>query len=192
MSKASKVIFGTEVLIDLTSDTVSEDTLLSGATAHDKSGNTIVGKCTYDSDTQDATVSVAEILAGKKAYARGSSLIGTMPNNGSVQGVISSRDSSFPIPQGYHDGSGAVGIDSNEKSKLIPSNIRAGVEILGVEGTMSSTEGAKSQSKDVTPTTSEQLVLPDEGYNYLSQVKVSPIPYKESENAAGGLTIVIG
>ena len=39
----SKVNFGSQTLIDLTSDTVTEDTLLMGTTAHDAAGNSIVG-----------------------------------------------------------------------------------------------------------------------------------------------------
>ena len=57
---------------------------------------------------------------------------------------------------------------------------------------MSGTEGAKAQAKTVTPTTKVQNVLPDTGYNYLSQVTVNAIPYVESENAAGGTTVTIG
>ena len=83
-------------------------------------------------------------------------------------------------------------IDSTEQAKIIPSNIRDGITILGVEGTMSSTEGAKAQAKEVTPSASVQTVLPDAGYNYLSQVTVKAIPYVVSDNAAGGKTITIG
>ena len=39
----SKVVFGNEVLVDLTEDTVTESALLSGYTAHDKAGNSVVG-----------------------------------------------------------------------------------------------------------------------------------------------------
>lgn len=39
----SKVIFADETLIDLTNDTVSPDKLLSGETAHDKTGALISG-----------------------------------------------------------------------------------------------------------------------------------------------------
>ena len=39
----NKVVFGSEVLIDLTGDTVSADTLRPGITAHDKSGVQITG-----------------------------------------------------------------------------------------------------------------------------------------------------
>lgn len=45
---------------------------------------------------------------------------------------------------------------------------------------------------EITPPTAEQTILPDEGYNYLSQVVVAAIPYAESENAAGGITATIG
>lgn len=39
----NKIIYGNETLIDLTGDTVSSDNLLSGATAHDRSGEQIQG-----------------------------------------------------------------------------------------------------------------------------------------------------
>lgn len=42
----NKVVINDEIKIDLTSDTVSPDTLSKGITAHDKSGNVIVG--TYE------------------------------------------------------------------------------------------------------------------------------------------------
>lgn len=188
----NKVIYDGKTLIDLTGDTVTADKLLKDITAHDKSGATITGTCTYDSDTTDATVAVAEMLEGKTAYARGAKLTGTMPNNEGVTGVISTKEQEYTVPQGYHDGSGKVSIDATEQEKLIPANIREGITVLGVEGTMSGTEGAKPQAKTVTPTSSEQQILPDEDYNYLSQVTIKPIPYVESDNAAGGTTVTIG
>lgn len=39
----SKVVYGGETLMDLTSDTVTPETLLEGVTAHDASGAAIVG-----------------------------------------------------------------------------------------------------------------------------------------------------
>ena len=44
----NKVVINDEIKIDLTSDTVSPDTLSKGITAHDKSGNVIVGTMTQD------------------------------------------------------------------------------------------------------------------------------------------------
>lgn len=190
--KVNKVVYGGEVLIDLTGDTVTADKVLKGYTAHDKSGETITGTCNYDVDSEDATVAVAEMLVGKTAYARGSKITGTMPNNGAVKETISTKAQEVIIAQGYHDGSGKITISSTEQAKIIATNIRNGVTILGVTGTMSGTEGAKAQAKTVTPTTKVQNVLPDTGYNYLSQVTVNAIPYVESENAAGGTTVTIG
>lgn len=189
----NKVVFGGKTLIDLTGDTITADKLLKDITAHDKSGATITGTCTFDVDSTDATAAVAEILKGKTAYARGTKLTGTMPNNGAVKGTISTVDGEYTVPLGYHDGSGKVSIDATEQTKLVAENIREGITILGVEGTMSGTEDAKPQAKEATPSTSEQVILPDTPeYNYLSQVTVKPIPYTESENSAGGTTVTIG
>lgn len=190
--KVNKVVYGGTVLIDLTGDTVTADKVLTGYTAHDKSGATITGTCNYDVNSEDATVAVAEMLNGKTAYARGSKITGTMPNNGAVTKTISTKTEEVSITQGYHDGSGKVSISSTEQAKIIPTNIRDGVTILGVTGTMSGTEGAKAQARTVTPTTSVQNVLPEDGYNYLSQVTVNAIPYVESDNSAGGTTVTIG
>lgn len=187
----NKVVYGGNVLIDLTGDTITPDKLAEGITAHDKSGSPITGTNTFDSDTSDATAAVAEILAGKTAYARGAKITGTMKNNGGASLKITTKAQKASIPQGFHDGSGVAEIDATEQAKIIPSNIRDGITILGVEGNMSTTEGAKPQAKSVTPSTKAQTVLPDSGYNYLSQVTVAAIPYVESDNSAGGKTVTI-
>lgn len=187
----NKIIYFGEVLMDLTGDTVTADKILTGFTAHDKSGEIITGTCDFDSNTEDATITVAEMLDGKTAYARGSKLVGTMPNKGAVIGTISTKDGTYTIPMGFHDGSGIVSIDETEQAKIIAGNIKSGVEILGVTGTYGG-ETINAQSKTVTPGKTTSTVLPDEGYDYLSQVTVSAIAYTASENAAGGTTITIG
>lgn len=187
----NKVVYGGKTLMDLTGDSVTPDKLLAGETAHDKSGETIAGTCTFDVDSTDATVTAAEILKGKTGYARGSKVTGTMLNHGAVTGSISGKDDSYVVPVGYHDGSGVVKIDDTEKAKLVPSNIRSGVSVLGVEGNMTGTEDVNAQTKTVSPTTVQQTILPDEGYNYLSQIVVGAIPYVESSNSAGGTTVTI-
>lgn len=188
----SKVVLsdGT-VLMDLTGDTITAADLQSGVTAHDKSGAPITGTNTYDSDTSDDTAAVGEILSGKTAHARGTKLTGTMTNNGAVSGKISTKAGTYTVPQGYHDGSGSVGIDSTEQAKIVAGNIKAGVTLLGVEGTYSG-EAITAQSKSATPSWSSQTIQPDTGYDYLSAVTVAAIPITYSDNAAGGKTVTIG
>lgn len=188
----NKVIFGGNTLIDLTADTVDAAHLLSTYTAHDRSGAIITGTCTYNADTSDATATADEILATKTAYVNGSKVTGSMPNRGSVTGTISTKAQQYTIRQGYHDGSGKVSIASSEQAKIIAGNIRQGVTILGVEGTMSGQEDVHAQSKTVTPTTAQQVITPDSpDYNYLTQVTVNAIPYVETANTYG-ITVTIG
>ena len=188
----SKIIFYGETLMDLTGDTVTKEKLLKGITAHDKAGDPVIGTCEFDSDTSDATANVDDLLAGETAYARGAKLTGTMPNRGAAAGEIASKDSEYTIELGYHDGSGKAQIDAAEEAKLIPANIREGITVLGVTGTMSGSEGMKPQAKSVTPTFASQEVLPDDGYNCLSSVTVAAIPIAYTDNAQGGKTVTIG
>lgn len=188
----NKVVLATgEVVIDLTADTAEADSVLSGYTFHDKSGAAVTGTCDYDVDSTDATASVSEILASKTAYARGAKLTGTMPNNGGVTGTISTKAGEYTVPQGYHDGSGKVSIASTEQAKIIAGNIKSGVQILGVTGTYSG-ESVTAQTKSATPTFSTQTILPDSGYDYLSQVDIAAISVVYTPNAAGGNTVTIG
>ena len=186
----NKVIYGGNTLIDLTSDTVSASDLLSGKTAHDKSGAIITGTCTYDSDTSDDTATASEILSGSTAHARGTQLTGSMTNNGSITGSITTKAQQYTIPAGYHDGGGKVSISSTEQSKIIASNIKSGITILGITGNYSG-EAVSVQSKTATPSTTSQVILPDANYDYLSQVSIDAIPYTETLNSAGGYTATI-
>lgn len=186
----NKVIYGGQTLIDLTADDVAASDVLSGKKFHLPSGEPKTGTCPYDADTSDATAVAAEILATKTAYKNGSKLTGTMPNNGAVTGTISAKAEQYTVPQGYHDGSGKVSISATEQAKIIAGNIKAGIEILGVTGTYAG-DSISAQAKTATPTTAQQTILPDTGYDYLSQVTVAAIPYTETDNTAGGKTVTI-
>lgn len=190
----NKVVFGGDTLIDLSSDTVAANKVLSGYTAHDKSGAPIVGSCSYDADTSDATAAADDILAGQTAYKNGSKVTGTMTNQGEKHLTLSTRDTAVTIPAGYHDGSGDIGLNSTDKAALIAANIRSGVTVLGVEGTMSGSESIKATSTTVTPYTTSQTIQPSDlgDYNSFSAVTVSAIAYTETDNQAGGKTITIG
>lgn len=192
MANSKIVLKDGRVLMDLTADTIKKEKLLKGYTAHGADGEPIVGECEFDANTQDATATEDEILAGKTAYNKGNKITGKMKNNGAVSGKISTKAGKYTVPQGYHDGSGTVQIDATEQAKLVPANIREGVTVLGVTGSMTGTEAEKKQSKEVTPSFEEQIVLPDAGYTCLTQVLVKAIPYTETPNSAGGTTVTIG
>lgn len=185
----NKIIYGNNTLIDLTSDTVDAAHLAYGFKAHDRSGAQITGTNTFDADTTDATAAASEILATKTAYVNGSKITGSMANNGGVTGTISTKAGQYTVPAGYHDGSGKVSIDSTEQGKIIAGNIKNGVSILGVTGTYAG-EAVPTQTKNATPYTTAQTVLPDAGYD-LSQVNIAAIAYTETSNTYG-ITVTIG
>lgn len=190
----NKVIYGGDVLIDLTQDDVTAADVAQGKKFHLPSGATATGTNTYDADTSDATAVAAEILNGKTAYKNGEKITGTMPNRGAVTGTISTVAGEYTVPQGYHDGSGKVAIATTEQAKLVAANIREGITVLGVTGTMSGNEGMKATAASVTPYTTEQTITPSSlgDFNSISQINVAAIAYTEADNAAGGVTVTIG
>ena len=89
-------------------------------------------------DLRNDTVSAGKLLKGVTAHDKtGVKITGTMPNNGAVSGSIATKDGQYTVPQGFHNGSGKIGIASAEKAKLIPDNIKSGVKVLGVTGSYS-------------------------------------------------------
>lgn len=191
----SKIIIGGETIIDLTGDDVTAADVASGKKFHLANGSQGTGTNTYDADTSDATAVAAEILNTKTAYKNGEKLTGTMPNRGAVAGTIATKAGTYTVPQGYHDGSGTVGIDSTEQAKLIPANVREGITVLGVTGTMSGSEDVVAAAASVTPSLQAQTIQPSDlgtGVNSISQVNVAAIPIVVTDNAAGGKTYTIG
>jgi hypothetical protein len=188
----NKIIYGGNTLIDLTGDTVSTSNLLYGETAHDRTGAIITGACSYDSDTTDANAMQSEILNGRTAYVNKNKITGNMVNNGGVTGTISTKAGQYTIPIGFHDGSGKVSIDSTEQAKIIAGNIKNGVTILGVEGTYTGRTINVEANKNVTPATTQQVITPSSGYDYLAQVTVGAIPYTETQNEHGTTVTIAG
>lgn len=142
-------------------------------------------------NTSDATAKASEILKDKTAYVAESKLTGTMPNNGAAAIQLSNLGL-VDVAEGYYSG-GTAKVADAEAAKIIANNIRQGITILGVAGTMSGTEGAKPQAKVVTPTFETQVIAPDSPtYNFLSQVTVNAIPVTYVDNEQGGQTVTVG
>ena len=151
----NKVVYGGDTLVDLSNDDVARASVLNGKYFHLPTGERTTGTCTYDADTSDADAATDDILSGKTAYKNGSKLIGTMANQGEKHLTITARDTAVTIPAGYHDGSGDIGLGSTDKAALIATNIRSGVTVLGIAGSMSGSEDVKATSTTVTSSQKE-------------------------------------
>lgn len=188
----SKVVYDGETLIDLTNDTITASDVINSKTFHLSDGTTGTGTCTYDADTSDATATAAEILASKTAYKNGTKLTGTMTNKGGANVTVTSK-AGTTIPSGYYDGSGKAVIDSTSATNLVAGNIKNGITILGVEGTLTPESQIEVGPATATPTTSQQVITAASlSYDYITQVTVAPIPYSEALNGSGGYTATIG
>ena len=86
-------------------------------------------------DTADADITSADVLTGKTGFGSSGSVSGGMANNGSTGGAISTKAGSVTIPSGYTTG-GTVSISSTEQAKIVASNIKSGVTLLGVAGSL--------------------------------------------------------
>lgn len=86
-------------------------------------------------DTASATIAAGDVLTGKTGFGSAGEVLGSMPDNGSVSGSISTKAGTVTVPAGYTSG-GTVEISSDEQAKIIASNIKSGVTLLGVAGSL--------------------------------------------------------
>lgn len=70
----NKVLFGGETVIDLTSDTVTADSLMKGVTAHAKDGNLVTGTFTLESELTQQDSLISQIQNGLKGKATSENL----------------------------------------------------------------------------------------------------------------------
>lgn len=86
-------------------------------------------------DTSAATATAAHVLTGDTFFGASGEATGSMPSNGSTGGTISTKAGTVTIPAGYTSG-GTVSIASTEQAKIVASNIKSGVTLLGVAGSL--------------------------------------------------------
>lgn len=68
-------------------------------------------------DTSAVTAAAGDVLANKTIVgADGTTVAGTMPNNGAVEKVLDAATASYTVPKGYHDGKGTVKIVAEAKT----------------------------------------------------------------------------
>lgn len=86
-------------------------------------------------DTASGDLAAGDLLTGKTAFGASGSISGSMANNGSTGGTISTKGGSVTIPAGYTSG-GSVSIASSAVSDLIAGNLLRNKQVLGVTGTL--------------------------------------------------------
>ena len=153
--------------------------------------NENINKVIYGDDTlidlTSDTVAQADVLSGTTFHdASGTAKTGTMPNHGADDINITRANTRVLISEGYHNGNGSAGISTTEASKITASNIKSGVTILGVEGSVSPAKN--EQAKTVTATTTQQVVTPDVAPlpgNTLSSVTVNPQVHSDTYTPTG-------
>ena len=94
-------------------------------------------------DTRDATATANDIISGKTAYVNGEKITGAIPNNGELNITPSTETQS--IPAGYTSGGIVRAVDNFIDENIVAENIKLGVTILGVEGTLSQSENLQEQ-----------------------------------------------
>jgi len=100
-------------------------------------------------DTSDATAVQGNILTGATAYGSAGKVNGSMANNGTLNGTISTKTGTYTIPAGYTSG-GSVAIDSTEQAKILSQNIVSGATILGVSGAAANVNTADATATSAT------------------------------------------
>ena len=158
-----------------------------------KAGETILGiegTASTGINTSDATATVKDILAGKTAYVDGEKLEGTMTNNGDL--IITPSTDEQDHSAGYYNSIQVRPVTSSVDTNIKAENIKSGISILGVSGSLIELNG---HELEVTPSTVQKVIEPEENYNAITRVTVEAVtssidPNITPENIKSGVSIL--
>lgn len=131
--------------MDLTGDSVTEDALVQGYTAHDAAGNAVGGTNPYEKAATDAEVLTQEQLLDEIVEELAKRCVVTEPLL-QARTVTPTEEVQVVTPDAGYDGLSSVTVEAAPKAVL--------------------------QSKTVTPSKVQQIITPDNGYDGLSSVVV--------------------
>lgn len=132
--------------VDVSSDTVTEDTLFEGITAHDKTGSQITGTFTIDSEITEQQNLISQIKSALEGKAAGEG--GSSEPVLQTKTITPSTSQQTVSPDSGYDGLSSVIIEGD--SDLVSSNIKSGVNIFGVTGSYEGSGGSGGSSGDDT------------------------------------------
>ena len=167
--------------MDLTADTVTEDALVTGYTAHDAAGNAVGGANPYEKTATDAEVLMQEQLLDEIVEELAKRCVVTEPLLQSKTVTPTKAEQTVRADTGY-DGLSSVVVEAAPSAVLqaktvTPSKAQQIVTAdAGYDGlssvTVNASPSAVLQSKTVTPSKVQQTITPDAGYDGLSSVIV--------------------
>lgn len=150
----SKIIYGDEVLIDLTGDTVTAETLAEGVTAHDKAGNAITGTMAAAKPEQAKTATPStsqQVIKPDSGYTLSQVTVNAMP-------TATQATPSISVSSG-----GLITASATQTAGHVAAGTKSATKQL-------TTQGAKT----VTPSLSEQTAVASGAYT-TGAVKVAAI-----------------
>ena len=129
------------------------------------------------------------IVVGSQAVEQYASLIAQITGVLQAKTVAPSTSQQVIEPDNNYDGLSSVtvqAVTNDIDQNILPANIKKDVEILGVVGTLETGGQAVLQTKSVTPSTSSQSIIADNGYDGLERVNIAAVDSSIDNNIVAG------